>query len=160
MKINNKLNSSSMVIRRDSSIVAIVLACITTFCTLSIVFAESLPPIPDYKELTPKMFVKSSCRDGEVERLGWYVVVPDEEKLEDLHAYDIGTWRWEDKDVMIVKYSPNDDGKMRLWIDLDGDGHAEEYYDSYEAMQNKYPHTCHIIKAAAEKAASLPTDGD
>ena len=54
---------------------------------------------------------------------------------------------------MIVEYPPPNSGETtRLWIDLDGDGLAEEVYDSIDAMGKVYPHSCLIFEKARRLA--------
>ena len=109
-------------------------------------------PIPVYRDLTPRTLVRAPCPAGEVERLAWHAAGPDGEPLE---VYAFGTWRWRHQDVMIAEYPRNSSGETRLWIDWDGDGVAEEAYESVDAMVEVYPHSCLIF----EKARRL-ADGD
>ena len=83
--------------------------------------------------------------------MAWYVAGPGGEPSE---AYAFGTWRWRQQDVMIAEYPPASGGETRLWIDWDGDGLAEEVYDSTDAMGKVYPHSCMIF----EKARRLADD--
>ena len=126
-----------------------LLACLAALFTLSAALAQA-PPIPAYHDLTPRTLLRAPCPAGEVERLAWHAAGPDGQPLE---GYAISTWRWRQQDVMIAEYPPPDsDGTTRLWIDWDGDGRAEEVYDSVDAMGKVYPHSCLIFEKARRLA--------
>ena len=133
------------------AIVTGLLATIAAVVMVSTGLAQSAP-IPPYGSLTPRTLVRAACPAGEVERLAWHADGPDGRPLE---AYALGTWRWRQQDVMIAEYAPGGDDATRLWIDWNGDGLAEEVYDSVDAMVAVYPHSCLIF----EKARRL-ADGD
>ena len=130
---------------------AALLGFIAVLFTLSTAQAQPAP-VPDYRSLTPRTLLRAPCPAGEVERLAWHAAVPDGQPLE---AYAFGTWRWRQQDVMIAEYPPDSDAATRLWIDWDGDGIAEETYESVDAMAKVYPHTCLIFDKARRLA-----DGD
>ena len=140
---------------RDAAIevptVTTLLGSFAVLIMLSTVLAES-SLIPAYRTLTPRTLLRAPCPAGEVERLAWHAAGPDGELLE---VYAVGTWRWRQQDVMIAEYPADGDGATRLWIDWDGDGVAEEAYESVDAMAKVYPHSCLIF----EKARRL-ADGD
>ena len=126
-----------------------ILACIATFLILSTALAQPVP-IPVYRDMTPRTLLRAPCPAGEVERLAWHAAGPDGQPLE---VYAISTWRWRQQDVMIAEYPPpNSDGATRLWIDWDGDGRAEEVYESIDAMGKVYPHSCLIFEKARRLA--------
>ena len=135
----------------EACIVTTLLGSIAVLLMLSTALAQSAP-IPDYRALTPRTLLRAPCPAGEVERLAWHADAPDGRPLE---AYAFGTWRWRQRDVMIAEYPPDGAGAARLWIDWDGDGVAEEAYETVDAMTRVYPHTCLIF----EKARRL-ADGD
>ena len=124
------------------------LGSIAVALTLSAAVAQS-PPIPAYQDLTSRTLLRAPCPAGEVERLAWYVAGPGGESSE---VYAFGTWRWRQQDVMIAQYPPASGGETRLWIDWDGDGLAEEVYDSTDAMGKVYPHSCMIFEKARRLA--------
>lgn len=127
----------------------IILACLAALFTLCTALAQPAP-IPAYRDLTPRTLVRAPCPAGEVERLAWHAAGPDGLPLE---AYVISTWRWRQQDVMIAEYPPpNSEATTRLWIDWDGDGHAEEVYESIDAMGEVYPHSCLIFEKARRLA--------
>lgn len=128
-----------------------VLACIAVLFMLSSAQGQT-SPIPAYRDLTPRTLLRAPCPAGQVERLAWHASGPDGEPLE---VYAFGTWRWRQRDVMVAEYPQDSDGETRLWIDWDGDGLAEEVYESADAMGKVYPHSCMIF----EKARRL-ADGD
>jgi hypothetical protein len=115
---------------------------------LSTALAQSAP-IPAYRNLTSRTLLRAPCPAGEVERLAWFAAGPDGEPSE---AYAFGTWRWRQQDVMIAEYPANSGGTTRLWIDWNGDGVAEEVYESVDAMGKVYPHTCMIFEKARRLA--------
>ena len=131
--------------------VTTLLGSIAVLLMLSTVLAQSAP-IPAYRNLTSRTLLRAPCPAGEVERLAWYAARADGEASE---VYAFGTWRWRQQDVMIAEYPPNSGGSTRLWIDWNGDGLAEEVYESADAMGEVYPHSCLIF----EKARRL-ADGD
>lgn len=135
----------------EMRLVTTLLGSIAVLFMLSNAFAQ-LAPIPDYRGLTPRTLLRAPCPAGVVERLAWHAAAPDGQPQE---AYAFGTWRWRQRDVMIAEYPPDGDGAARLWIDWDGDGVAEEAYETVDAMTKVYPHTCLIF----EKARRL-ADGD
>ena len=122
-----------------------ILACLAALFTLSTALAQPAP-IPAYRDMIPRTLLRAPCPAGEVERLAWHAAGPDGQPLE---AYVISTWRWRQQDVMIAEYPPpNSRETTRLWIDWDGDGRAEEVYDSVDAMGKVYPHSCMIFEKA------------
>ena len=135
----------------EAGIVTILLGSIAVLLMLSDALAQSAP-IPAYRDLTPRTLLRAPCPAGVVERVAWHAAAPDGRPME---GYAFGTWRWRQKDVMIAEYPPDSDEAARLWIDWNGDGVAEETYESVDAMTEVYPHTCLIF----EKARSL-ADGD
>ena len=126
----------------------ILLGSFAVLLMLSSTLAQSAP-LPAYRDLTPRTLLRAPCPAGEVERLAWHAAGPDGELLE---AYAFGTWRWRQQDVMIAEYSSDSGGATRLWIDWDGDGIADEAYESVDAMLEVYPHSCLIFDKARRLA--------
>ena len=125
-----------------------LLGFIAVLFMLSTTLAQSTP-IPAYRNLTPRTLLRAPCPAGEVVRLAWHAAGSDGEPLE---VYAFGTWRWRQHDVMVAEYPPEGGGETRLWIDWDGDGLAEEAYESVDAMVKVYPHSCMIFEKARRLA--------
>ena len=90
-----------------------LLACLATLVTLSAALAQA-PPIPAYRDLTPRTLLRAPCPAGEVERLAWHAAGPDGQPLA---GYAISTWRWRQQDVMIAEYPPPDSRRGDALVD-------------------------------------------
>jgi len=55
--------------------VTVILACIATLVTLSAALAQS-PPIPAYRDMTPRTLLRATFPAGEMERLAWHADGP------------------------------------------------------------------------------------
>lgn len=49
-------------------------------------------------------------------------------------------------DLVIAEYDPTTAQFIQAWIDHDGDEKADEYFDTFEKLTNKYPSMCHVIQ--------------